>query len=40
MENIGMIQQIEGKYLSAIEDDLKAKSLMDENDEGENKDEG
>ena len=31
-ENIDEIVKIQGKYLSAIEDDLKAKSLIDENE--------
>ena len=39
MENLDMIQVIESKYLSAIEDDLKAQALIDENDEGDNSEE-
>jgi len=36
MENVKTIKEIESKYLSAIEDDLKAQALIDENNEGEN----
>lgn len=38
-ENIDTIREIEGKYLSAIEDENKALALINENDEGENEDE-
>ena len=38
-ENINEIQKIQGQYLSAIEDEQKALSLIDENDEGSNADE-
>lgn len=36
MENLRTIKEIEAKYLSAIDDELKAKALIDENNEGEN----
>ena len=40
MENLDTIQSIEAKYLSAIEDEMRARALMDENEEGDNSDEG
>jgi hypothetical protein len=38
-ENIDLIREIEGKYLSAIEDENKALAMIDEEDEGDNSDE-
>ena len=38
-ENVSEIQKIQGQYLSAIEDELKAIALIDENNEGDNSDE-
>jgi hypothetical protein len=38
-ENISEIQKVQGQYLSAIEDELKAISLIDEENEGDNSDE-
>jgi hypothetical protein len=40
MENLGMIQTIESKYLSAVEDELKAKALISEEEYEGDEDEG